>query len=72
MGDDSDSVTHRDWAGKTSPFVVQASRLPEREMQAGRLHHNHEVAKVIFARALLTRSITRLRSYPIERLPISR
>jgi aminopeptidase N len=34
------------------PIMVQASRLPTREQQAGRLHHNHDFAKVILARAL--------------------
>ncbi len=32
--------------------VLQASRLPERGTQAGRLHHNGELAQPIFARRL--------------------
>ena len=41
-----------DRAEITLPIVVQASRLPARGIQAGRLHHNHEVAKLVLARCL--------------------
>jgi hypothetical protein len=33
----------------TLPIVVQASRLPQGEEQAGRLHHNNGFVKVIFS-----------------------
>ncbi len=41
----------RDRAEITLPIVVQASRLPARGRQAGRLCHNDEFAKLIPAQA---------------------